>query len=58
MKVKTLIAHDNAFDLKPIGGHEYHKPVGSAYELPDADAQNLIDQKLVERHGPEKPAGK
>ncbi|NJC06517.1 hypothetical protein GGQ97_002310 [Sphingomonas kaistensis] len=56
MKVKTLIAHDNAFDLKPVGTHEHRKPVGSVYELPDNQAQNLIDQKIVEAHGEAKPA--
>lgn len=56
MQVKTIIPHDNAVDLKPVGTHEYHKPKGSVYEHPDP--QHLIDQKIVELHASEKSAGK
>lgn len=45
LKVKTLVAHDNSY------GDKFHKQVGSVYELPEQDAQNLIDQKIVEKHG-------
>lgn len=53
MKVKTLIAHDNA-----TFGYDYHKKVGSVYEIDDATAETLIEQKIVEKHGSEKPASK
>lgn len=53
MKVKTLIAHDSA-----TFGYDYHKRVGSVYELPDVDAESLIEQKIVEKHGSEKSTSK
>lgn len=42
MKVKTLIAHHNAY------GKATAKKSGDEYEVPDGEARVLIDQQLVE----------
>ena len=57
MKVKALVAHDNAFGVRE-GAHKYHKPVGTVYEIADeADAQALIDSDIVSKAS-EPKAGK
>jgi len=42
MKVKTMIAHHNAY------GAKIAKNPGDEYEVPDVEAHVLIDQQLVE----------
>lgn len=55
MKVKTMIAHHNAY------GAKIAKNPGDEYEVPDGEELVLIDQQLVEpadKAATSKPTGK
>lgn len=54
MKVKALVAHDNDYGVREDKA-PYHKQVGAVYDIADeADAQVLIDGKIVEKHSSER----